>query len=128
MDTTLGNGVETSINGANENGSKTWNSLFPSGGVENTWNLKWVESEVEGDATVVPRTIIDKGVDLRKDHLVGYFIDKKMPFYLVKRAVEREWKLKGGLQITSDGKVYYLKFVDLDERKKILEGGPIFVA
>ncbi|PIA27837.1 hypothetical protein AQUCO_07500031v1, partial [Aquilegia coerulea] len=51
-----------------------------------------------------------------------------MPFFLVKRAVEKEWKLNGGLQITTNGKLYFFKFVDPEDRTKILEGGPIFVA
>ncbi|KAF5201693.1 hypothetical protein FRX31_008720 [Thalictrum thalictroides] len=83
---------------------------------------------MEGDLVVVPRTILDKGIDLWKNHLVGYFIDKRMLYFLVKRAVENEWKLKGGMQITTDGKLYYFKFVNPEDRRKILEGGPIFVA
>ncbi|PIA58633.1 hypothetical protein AQUCO_00500524v1 [Aquilegia coerulea] len=114
--------------GEKDQGSKMWASLFASNDVEKSWPLEWIEPEMEGDVTVVPRTILDKGVNLWKDHLVGYFIDKRMSFSLVKRSVEKEWKVKGGLQITTDGKLYYFKFVDPDDRRRILEEGPIFVA
>ncbi|KAF5184816.1 Rna exonuclease, partial [Thalictrum thalictroides] len=111
-----------------DKGSKMWASLFAAGDAEKSWPLEWIEPEMEGDVTVVPRMILDKGVDLWKNHLVGYFIDKMMPFFLVKRTFEKEWKLKGGLQITTDGNLYYFKFVDPEDRRRILEGGPIFVA
>ncbi|KAF5196454.1 Atp-dependent dna helicase [Thalictrum thalictroides] len=120
--------AETASDGGKEQGAKIWASLFASGEMEKSWPLEWIDHEMEGDVVVVPRTILDKGIDLWKNHLVGYFIDKMMPYFLVKRVVEKEWKLKRGMQITTDGKLYYFKFVDHEDRRKILEGGPIFLA
>ncbi|PIA55374.1 hypothetical protein AQUCO_00800259v1 [Aquilegia coerulea] len=105
----------------------SWSSLFPNVSRDSACNLEWIDSETIGGATVVPRDIIDQGINLWKDYLVGFFVDKRMPFFLVKRTVEREWKLKGGLEIKTDGKLYYFKFGNLEERQRVFEGGPIFV-
>ncbi|KAF5204428.1 hypothetical protein FRX31_005983 [Thalictrum thalictroides] len=71
---------------------------------------------------------MQKGVDLWREYLVGFFVDKRMPYHLVKRSIERDWKFKAAVQITTDGKLNYFKFADPKEIMSVLEGGPIFVA
>ncbi|KAF5198562.1 Dnase i-like superfamily protein [Thalictrum thalictroides] len=115
----------SSSGGVNQ-GPQKWSNLFAKG--LDSCSLQWVQTEMDGNATVVPKDILDHGAEIWKDHLVGYFVDKKMPYFLVKKTVEREWKVKGGLEISTDGKLYYFKFSAEEDRQRVLEGGPTFVA
>ncbi|KAF5206107.1 Rna exonuclease [Thalictrum thalictroides] len=112
-----------SAGGARMKNPLCWNTLFSKGSVDKNCNLEWINTEMEDDVSVVPREIIDHGVEYWKNYLVGYFVGKRMPYFLVKRTIEKEWKLKGGLEITTDGKIYYFKFTEEEDKNDVLERG-----
>ncbi|KAF9619282.1 hypothetical protein IFM89_006469 [Coptis chinensis] len=60
--------------------------------------------------------------------MVGIFIDKRLPFPLVKRILEKTWKTTASYEISTDDDLFYFKFSNDEDRKTVLEGEPIFVA
>ncbi|KAF9603377.1 hypothetical protein IFM89_035622 [Coptis chinensis] len=60
--------------------------------------------------------------------LIGFFLDKRMSFPFVKNALEKTWKLKGSMDITTDRDLFYMSFTASEDKQAVLEGGPIFIA
>ncbi|KAF9620337.1 hypothetical protein IFM89_011072 [Coptis chinensis] len=82
----------------------------------------------EVDVMDVPSDILEEGVELWKDHLVGFFVDKRLPFPVVKSILEKQWKTKASYEISTNKDVFYFKFVLEEDRKLALESGPLFMA
>ena len=61
--------------------------------------------------------------------LMGYFIDKKLPYSLVSKAAYRFWG-KVGLNevLATESGYYFFKFATIDQKVVVLEGGPWHVA
>ncbi|KAF9624274.1 hypothetical protein IFM89_009182 [Coptis chinensis] len=51
-----------------------------------------------------------------------------MSFPFVKNALEKTWKLKGSMDITTDRDLFYISFTASEDKQAVLEGGPIFIA
>ncbi|KAF9603430.1 hypothetical protein IFM89_036131 [Coptis chinensis] len=62
------------------------------------------------------------------DYMVGFFVEKRLPFPLVKAAMARLWKIKGSYTISTDRELYYFKFNLDEDRKQVLDADPIFIA
>ncbi|KAF9624880.1 hypothetical protein IFM89_015434 [Coptis chinensis] len=60
--------------------------------------------------------------------LIGYFMDKRMSFPFVKNALEKTWKLKGSMDITTDKDLFYIGFIASEDKQAVFEGSPIFMA
>ncbi|KAF5183443.1 zinc ion binding / nucleic acid binding protein [Thalictrum thalictroides] len=106
-----------------------WSDLFStkkSGSFLNSKLKKFLPIYQDGIA-VVPQNIISKGIQQWEDLLVGYFIEKKLPFSIVKNTLTNFWKLKGSFSISSDQDLFYFKFNSLEDKKKVLDEGPIFI-
>ncbi|KAF5204973.1 zinc ion binding / nucleic acid binding protein [Thalictrum thalictroides] len=104
-----------------------WSSLFKSNSSFDVSLSKCETSLVDGIATV-PQEIMEEGSKDWKDFLIGYFIDKKLPFHMVKNALTKTWKLKGSFTMTTDEDVFYFKFNAPEDKRMILEQGPVFIA
>ncbi|KAF5199003.1 zinc ion binding / nucleic acid binding protein [Thalictrum thalictroides] len=76
----------------------------------------------------VPPEIIEEGLAEWNDVVVGFFVDKKLPFKLVKDSLVKIWNLKGIFSVTTDKELFYFSFSDEEDRKKVIEGGPVFIA
>ncbi|KAF9596140.1 hypothetical protein IFM89_007193 [Coptis chinensis] len=107
----------------------TWSSLFNN---QNTTfvneNLEFLETIEEEDVTIVPNEVIEDGLELWRGYLVGFFVEKRMPFPMVKSTLDRAWKTKAAYEISTDRDLFYFKFMDYEDRQKVLDGGPIFIA
>ncbi|KAF9602620.1 hypothetical protein IFM89_030508 [Coptis chinensis] len=79
-------------------------------------------------AAVVPQDIIDEGIAEWEEVLIRYFLDKRMSFPIVKNALEKAWKLKGSMDITTYRDLFYISFSASEDKQAVLEGGPIFIA
>ncbi|KAF9607568.1 hypothetical protein IFM89_036930 [Coptis chinensis] len=51
-----------------------------------------------------------------------------MSFPFVKNALEKAWKIKGSMDITTDRDLFYISFSVSEDKQAVLEGGPIFIA
>lgn len=61
--------------------------------------------------------------------VVGGFIGHRLPYGLVKRTVEKAWKIKGSLEMTVHGaRPYIMKFSLEEDRITALEHGPVFMS
>ncbi|KAF5180882.1 Rna exonuclease [Thalictrum thalictroides] len=58
-----------------------------------------------------------------EDMIVGYFVDKKLPYSLVKSIVEKRWKLEGQVEILLDGDLFYFNFKKPEDRDYVLDEG-----
>ncbi|KAF5185338.1 hypothetical protein FRX31_025076 [Thalictrum thalictroides] len=104
-----------------------WSALFKNNSSLDTSLSKCATDVVDGVAKV-PQELIDRGVSEWQDYLVGYFIDKKLPFRMVRDVLTKSWKIKGSFNMTTDDEIFYFKFQQQDDKKTILEQGPVFIA
>ncbi|KAF9592317.1 hypothetical protein IFM89_014225 [Coptis chinensis] len=51
-----------------------------------------------------------------------------MSFPFVKNALEKAWKLKGSMDITTDRDLFYISLSTSEDKQVVFEGGPIFIA
>ncbi|KAF5192107.1 Rna exonuclease, partial [Thalictrum thalictroides] len=82
---------------------------------------------VDGVAEV-PIDIVNLGLQEWSNSVVGFFVDRRLPYKLVKDSLTKMWKLKGSFTLTTDRELYYFNFSEDEDRKKIVEGGPVFIA
>ncbi|KAF9591982.1 hypothetical protein IFM89_011114 [Coptis chinensis] len=52
----------------------------------------------------------------------------KLSFPYVKSILEKTWKIKGTMDITTDRDVFFIRMSTLEDKQMVLEGGPIFIA
>ncbi|KAF9611353.1 hypothetical protein IFM89_030836 [Coptis chinensis] len=50
-----------------------------------------------------------------------------MGFPFVKSTLERTWKLKGPMEITTDRDLFFIRFSMIEDKQMVLEGGPLFL-
>ncbi|KAK2649098.1 hypothetical protein Ddye_016587 [Dipteronia dyeriana] len=90
-------------------------------------NLKYYQPFQRGNRTFVspPLEVADDGSKAWKNCLVGHFIEKKLPFTLVKNIAMRIWGSRGLLEVLANEKGYYFfKFSDDEACSNVLEAGP----
>ncbi|KAF5182809.1 zinc ion binding / nucleic acid binding protein [Thalictrum thalictroides] len=86
----------------------------------------FVPTFVDGHADV-PQELIDQGLEVWKDYAVGFFIDRKLPYKLVKDSLTKAWKLGADFEMITDKQLYYFKFVSEEDKRKVIEMGPVFI-
>ncbi|KAF9611553.1 hypothetical protein IFM89_032953 [Coptis chinensis] len=73
-------------------------------------NLEWIESDTTVDVVEVPDDILEEGIELWKDQLVGFFVEQRLHLPVVKQMLEKTWKTKADYEIATDKDVFYFKF------------------
>ena len=77
----------------------------------------------------VPSTIVDKGSREWQNTIVGFFLDRKLPYSLVTKATTKFWGNAGLVDtLASDQGTYFFKFDSGSTLEAVLEGGPWYVA
>lgn len=72
-----------------------------------------------------PTEVIDAGVARWSKSVVGYFLDKKLPFIAVQNIVFRIWKKFGIKKVMANAQgFYFFEFSQEDVYKKLVEAGP----
>ncbi|KAF5208333.1 hypothetical protein FRX31_002080 [Thalictrum thalictroides] len=107
-------------------------TIPPSAGSE---ELQFIEPKfgTEEDVLLIDEEILAEGALEWENQVVGFFLDKKLPFMVVKETVHKKWKLKGDLDIALDGDMYYFRFTSEEDKEKVLDegsfhmGGKLFV-
>ena len=70
-----------------------------------------------------------EGIDMWKGCLVGQFLDKRLPFPVVRSLVNKLWGKKEMPDIsTTENGLYFFRFRDLDARNWVMESGPWHLA
>ncbi|KAF5202090.1 hypothetical protein FRX31_008320 [Thalictrum thalictroides] len=106
----------------------SWSSLFRQGNankLKTTLNF-YKPSFVDGVAEV-PDEVIEKGRKDWEDYLVGSFVGKRLPFPLVRDALQKQWKIQK-FEMVADDEVFYFKFQSEEDKILVIEKGPIFIA
>lgn len=76
---------------------------------------------------VAPKEVVAKGIAKWKKHLVGIFLEKKAPTFLVVKEIEKVFKRIDDVDLSSEGEVFFIKCKDPAHKKILLEGEHIFV-
>ncbi|XP_062155298.1 uncharacterized protein LOC133863345 [Alnus glutinosa] len=87
-------------------------------------NLKFFPPKKEGDKTYIypPDTVVEEGISLWKSSLVGQFMDKSLPYFLVKKAVTAMWSQYGEVEVFSlENGMYIFRLKDEATCDEILE-------
>ncbi|KAI8527740.1 hypothetical protein RHMOL_Rhmol12G0097800 [Rhododendron molle] len=72
-----------------------------------------------------PPEVIDAGVARWRKSVVGYFLDKKLPFIAVQTIAFRIWKKFGIKKVMANAQgFYFFEFSQEDVYKKLVEAGP----
>ncbi|KAL5699922.1 hypothetical protein ACHQM5_025444 [Ranunculus cassubicifolius] len=88
--------------------------------------LPFIEPVIEGDVLVMDEAA--EGVTEWEKKIVGFFLDKKLPFNTVKEEVRKHWKLRGDIEVALDGDIFYFTVYNEEDRRDILKEGSIIIA
>ncbi|KAF6134210.1 hypothetical protein GIB67_008025 [Kingdonia uniflora] len=75
-----------------------------------------------------PKEVIEEGIELWKDTIVGVFVGTSLPFSMVRDNIKAIWGIKETLTITMKNSVHHFTFGDHKEREMVLDDGPWHVA
>ena len=107
----------------------TWSNLFKEN-PEKTFKLQYFEpNPKQRDIVSIPETTISQGSVDWENTIMGYFLDKKLPYSLVHNATSRLWK-KHGLHdiLATDAGHFFFKFNTSTDCETVLESGPWYIA
>jgi hypothetical protein len=99
-----------------------WKKLFNS--VKSFGSLSYHEpTRMDGRVVVKPpREAVEKGISKWSSSLIGQFLDKPLPFYVVKRSVDNMWAAYGKVKIfLMENGLYLFRFADVRSREAGLE-------
>ena len=97
---------------------KSWKTLFS------------MSHRIDGKLVVKPPAeVVVEGIDMWKRCLVGQFLDKRLPFPVVRSLVDKLWGKKEMPDIsTTENGLYFFRFRDPDARDWVMEYGPWHLA
>ncbi|KAF9608036.1 hypothetical protein IFM89_005186 [Coptis chinensis] len=61
-----------------------------------------------------------KGVTEWDEYVVGFFLERRLPFLTMRNLLRKRWNLKGDFEMVADEEIYYCKFSNDDDKKKTL--------
>lgn len=74
-----------------------------------------------------PSEILNEAKSFWKDHVVGFFLDSKIPTFDMLEACRGAWRLHGQLRISLVNGMYYMKFSSIAEKHRVLEAAPAII-
>ncbi|KAF9617452.1 hypothetical protein IFM89_036413 [Coptis chinensis] len=84
----------------------SWSSLFRDGSSFTSNTLRSFETHQVDGVTKIPASILEQGVSYWSDYVVGFFVEKRLPFPLVKTTLAHLWKIKGSYTISIDRELF----------------------
>ncbi|KAF9625919.1 hypothetical protein IFM89_027787 [Coptis chinensis] len=110
------------------NTSTSWSSLFQGGTVSppDTTLQRFDLDMIEG-VTQVPLDLRWKGLNVWRDYVVGFFFEQRLPYPVVKEALKKKWRTKGDYEMVTDTDLFYFKFSNEEDKRKVLENSPIYI-
>jgi hypothetical protein len=106
-----------------------WRKLFKTG--HSGSSLQFFDpSRRNGRVTIQPpREAVVNGVEKWSSALIGQFLDKPLPFYVVKRSVEKLWDKYGSVDVSlMENGLFLFWFKDEQSREAVLEEKLWYVA
>ncbi|KAF5208029.1 zinc ion binding / nucleic acid binding protein, partial [Thalictrum thalictroides] len=106
-----------------------WANLFRSDKGE-SFNVDLYQYEpcYENGVAKCPIDILEKGDKEWKEYIVGFFMGRRLPYPMVKEALKKQWKVKGNYEIATDEDFFYFKFSNDEDRRVVMDQGPVFIA
>jgi hypothetical protein len=101
--------------------SNEWRNLFKT---ERVGNLQYYAPQKAGGKTSVflPAEAVEEGINKWKFSLVGQFLDKSLPFFLVKKTIDVLWKDYGKVEVLSlENGLFIFRFADGNSCDEVLE-------
>ncbi|KAL7185619.1 hypothetical protein ACSBR2_027544 [Camellia fascicularis] len=107
--------------------TKTWADVatMPS---RSPIKLKYIPLPPSDDPNIVELPHRNEGLGKWESCLVGYFLDKKLPFNYIRNSAFNQWKNMGlkEVQANGDGFMFFI-FDNMDACGRVLEGGPWYI-
>ena len=76
-----------------------------------------------------PKEAVNEGIDMWKGCLVGQFLDKRLPFAVVRSLVNRLWGKREMPEIsTTENGLFFFRFRDPEARDWVMDAGPWHLA
>ncbi|KAF9602912.1 hypothetical protein IFM89_032794 [Coptis chinensis] len=114
---------------ATGNQASNWSSLFQGGNVSTSdTSLQRFELDMIEGVTQVPMDLRWKGLNVWKEYVVGFFLEQRLPYPVVKEFLKKKWKTKGVYEMVADADLFYFKFSNEEDKRKVLENPQIFMA
>jgi hypothetical protein len=99
-----------------------WSNLFKS--ECSSERMQYFAPQKYGEKTIVcpPDVVVEEGISRWKSILVGQFLDKPLPFFLVKKSVAIMWKDFGDIEVFSlENGMFIFRFLDESVCDEVLE-------
>jgi len=99
-----------------------WRQLFQS--EKTLGSLQYFEPKRQDGKIIVqpPKEAIEEGISKWSSSLIGQFLDKPLPFYVVKRTIERIWASYGSVEVfLLDNGLFLFRFANESIREAVLE-------
>ena len=114
--------VESPVQIAPKNVAQDWRKLFQH--EKSIGALQYFAPSCEDGRVVVkpPMEAIEEGISKWSPSLVGQFLDKPLPYYIVKRTVESIWAQYGKVEVfLLENGLYLFRFADKKLRDEVME-------
>jgi hypothetical protein len=101
--------------------TQDWRNLFKTG---KSVGLQFHEPSRQNGRIVIqpPRKAVEDGIVKWSSSLIGQFLDKPLPFYVVKRSVDNLWSMYGSVDVSLlENGLYLFRFADEKTRDIVLE-------
>ncbi|KAF9601568.1 hypothetical protein IFM89_020424 [Coptis chinensis] len=106
-----------------------WSTLFQAGKTSPLSNtLQKGDVQIVDGITQIPLDLVMKGITEWYDYVVGFFLEKRLPFLTVRDLLRKRWKLKGNFEMVADEELFYFKFSNSEDRKRVLETGSFYIS
>jgi hypothetical protein len=99
-----------------------WRQLFQS--EKTLGSLQYFEPRRQDGKIIVqpPKEAIEEGISKWSSSLIGQFLDKPLPFYVVKRTIERIWASYGSVEVfLLDNGLFLFRFANESIREAVPE-------
>lgn len=71
----------------------------------------------------IDEAVLEEGTQKWRETIVGFFLDKKLLYFLVKCHILNKWKLRGSVIIAQDGDLHYFELTSEEDHREILDAG-----
>ncbi|KAF9622856.1 hypothetical protein IFM89_034986 [Coptis chinensis] len=109
-----------------------WSALFqaskPPSFSSLSTSLHKFDMEIVNGITHIPLDLVMKGVTEWDEYVVGFFLERRLPFLTVRNLLRKRWNLKGDFEMVADEEIYYFKFSNDKDKKKVLETGSVYIS
>ncbi|KAF5207958.1 hypothetical protein FRX31_002456 [Thalictrum thalictroides] len=100
--------------------TKPWNSILKTKPTSvGSQTLNFIPPVFKGGVLQIEEGIFEEGSKDWDETVVGFFLDKRLPYSIVKRMVEKRWNLQGDVEILLDGDLFYFNFSNPEDKSYV---------